>query len=122
MDGRRWYRERPESDWKVRVEPALAIIDVATWAKVQHRNADNAKGAGRPALRDYFARPEHESWLRDTYAANERARAVAAKPPDVGKDELRRAIAEALGIEVPPPQVLPVTGRAVEVGADGVEI
>lgn len=143
VDGRRRYRERPESEWKVREEPALAIIDAATWAKVQRRNADNARGAGRPgrtgyfdhalsgllrcgacgspigivgqgrygcsarygkgaaicangmtagearltdavleALRRYFASPEYERWLRDAYAANERARVVAARRDD----------------------------------------
>ncbi len=54
MDGKRRYRERPECEWKVRDEPALAIIDPVTWAKVQQRNADNAKGPGRPARAGYL--------------------------------------------------------------------
>lgn len=48
VDGRRRPRVRPESEWKVYEGPALAIVDAATWAKVQARHAANAQGAGRP--------------------------------------------------------------------------
>ena len=34
------------------------------------------------ALRDYFASPGYEQWLREAYAANERARALAARRDD----------------------------------------
>ena len=151
VDGKRRSRPRPGSEWKIREEPALAIIDPATWAKVQERNKSNARGPGRPgragyfdhilsgllrcglcgsplaivsrkrkngrpysqygcsarhhkgmsicgngqtigevrlteavlgALSTYFASPEYENWLEEAYAANERARARAARADD----------------------------------------
>jgi site-specific DNA recombinase len=54
VDGKRRPRMRPESEWKVREEPALAIIDAATWGKVQARHAENAKGPGRPGRSGYL--------------------------------------------------------------------
>lgn len=39
------------------------------------------------------------------------------KAPEVNRDELRRAIADALGIEVPPPKELPASQRILEVAA-----
>lgn len=36
---RRRYRDRPENEWVVTEQPALAIIDADTWAKVQAMNA-----------------------------------------------------------------------------------
>lgn len=151
VDGKRRARARPESEWKVREEPALAIIDPATWARAQERNAANARGGGRPgrsgyldhvlsgllrcgtcgsplsivsrkvkagrhysqygcsarhhkgasvcangltigetrlteavldALRTYFASPDYERWLEEAYAAQQRARARAARRDD----------------------------------------
>lgn len=151
VDGKRRPRARPESEWKTRDEPALAIIDPATWARVQERNAANARGGGRPgrsgyldhvlsgllrcgscgsplsivsrkvkagrhysqygcsarhhkgpsvcangltigearltaavldALRTYFSSPDYERWLEESYAANQRARARAARRDD----------------------------------------
>lgn len=49
VDGKRRARPRPESEWRTREEPALSIIDPATWGKVQARNQANARGPGRPA-------------------------------------------------------------------------
>ncbi len=54
VDGKRRPRLRPESEWRVREEPALAIIDPATWAKVQARHAENARGPGRPGRSGYL--------------------------------------------------------------------
>lgn len=54
VDGKRRPRQRPESEWTVREEPALAIIDAQTWAKVQERNKANARGPGRPGRTGYL--------------------------------------------------------------------
>ena len=54
IDGKRRPRTRPEGEWKLRDEPALAIIDPVTWAKAQERNKANAKGPGRPGRAGYF--------------------------------------------------------------------
>lgn len=54
IDGKRRPRLRPESEWRVREEPALAIIDAATWARVRERNAANARGPGRPGRSGYL--------------------------------------------------------------------
>lgn len=55
VDGKHRPVMRPESEWKVRDEPALAIIDAATWAKVQQRLQESArKGPGQPARKGYL--------------------------------------------------------------------
>jgi DNA invertase Pin-like site-specific DNA recombinase len=54
VDGKRRPRDRPQSEWKVREEPALAIIDPGTWARVQARIKANAVGPGRPGRSGYL--------------------------------------------------------------------
>jgi DNA invertase Pin-like site-specific DNA recombinase len=60
--GKRVPRARPESEWIRRPDPTLAIVDAATWAKVQARHKANARGA-RGALRDRGGRPHLLSGL-----------------------------------------------------------
>jgi site-specific DNA recombinase len=49
--GRRLRQERPESEWIVREDPSLAIVDVATWraaqARLRARSGISATGAAR---------------------------------------------------------------------------
>ena len=45
---RRRYRDRAESEWVVTEQPALAIVDAGTWAKVQAMNTARRNANRRP--------------------------------------------------------------------------
>ncbi len=48
--GARRYEERPESDWKIREEPALAIVSREVWSAAQGRRAEAREA--HPGFRD----------------------------------------------------------------------
>src|SRR5258706_13571015 len=49
VGARRLRRERPESDWRVREVPELAVVDASLWARVQTVLRVARARAGRPA-------------------------------------------------------------------------